>query len=172
MHFRNLIASAALALILAIPTAHAIPITADSGWISDEADALFANSTNSSVTFTVSAPTYFTITDAFQVGDNYQVLLSGTFTVVLQTATGTLPTFWTPGFDVPDFAYADADYSKGQILLAPGSYSWDLIDVASIAYPAGFYYRLDTQREPIAEPVTLTLIGSALLGLGLVRRRR
>jgi len=153
--------------------ASAIAITPGSGWVSDTVFAGTTPSSNSPVTFTITHDAYLSVTDAFIPGDVYQISNSAPpNTVVGTTSFVSLPFHWVNTGGTFNSAWADdAVYSKISLLLGPGSYSFNIEDIAaSFGLPAGFGERLDYAVVP--EPLSVALLGTGLLGLGLVRRRR
>jgi hypothetical protein len=152
--------------------ASALPIAPGSGWVSDSVSAGTTPSTNSPITFTITKDAYFSVTDAFVPGDVYQVSNSAPpHTVVGTTSFVSLPFHWVNTGGTFNSAWAnDAVYSKISLLLGPGSYSFNIEDIAAhFGLPAGFGERLD---YAVPEPLSIALFGTGLLGLGLIQRRR
>ena len=172
MKMRSLVLGVFATMALGIGAANAIPISAGSGWISDRADTLSTPRENSSYSFTLASAGVFSITDDFVVTDTYELLTGGTSNVLLTTSPGTLPSYWTSTGSEGDYAWADADYSKGQLFLGPGSYSIDVWDIADKGLPAGLWVRLDlVKASGVPEPTTLSLLAAGLLGFAASRRR-
>lgn len=161
----------------AVP-AYAIPLTPGAGWTSDSVSAGTTPSTNSPITFTITKSAYLSVTDAFVPGDVYEIVDSAPpNTVVGTTAFVNLPFRWANTGGTFNSAWASttgaggATYSKVSLLLGPGSYSFNIEDIAAnFGLPAGFAERLDYSAVP--EPAGIALLGAGLIGLGTAVRRR
>jgi hypothetical protein len=94
--------------------------------------------------------------------------------VIYETTSGVLGLTSTPvpgGSCVSDFTCASNDprYSSGIFDLGPGSYSIGGTQVSGIPGVGALIVQTIT---PIPVPASLPLLGAALLGLGLLRRRK
>ncbi len=161
-------ATAAMALVLGSNAAMANAMVLGGGWQADQESTANAATDQSPLTFTLTGPAVFSITDAFVVTDTYTVSITGG-ALLLTTAPGALPSYWsTPSDPTADAAWADPTYSKGQLFFGPGTYSLTVVDILNQGIPAGLYERLDA----VPEPAGIAILGVGLLGLGLVVRRR
>lgn len=170
-----------LAILLLRP-AFAGPITVDAGWYGfcfDEAgSAIYAGCQNEGigtvgnpVTFTLSGWGLFKITDAFRPGDSFDVDINGDSVIDFATPSVPAGPFITGN---PDVAFANPNFSSGQILLPPGSYSILVFVRDSPFGSGGGYFEVETTSGPttvIPEPATLTLLIPALALLFYMRKR-
>ena len=159
-----LLTAASIAAISA--PASATAITAGSGWQNDQVDAAGTPSENSPWTFTVSGPAMFSVTDAYIVGDVYQ-LFDASMTLV-DTST-----FYVGGGVQADGsflgqAWANGSYSHLEYHVGPGSYSFTVEGDGAGGLPAGFGVRLDSA---VPEPATWALMLLGFGGMGLMLRR-
>jgi hypothetical protein len=173
MRIKGFLASMAVAGAMAFsaPVAQSASLPVNAGWVDDITFALRAPSIGSEWTFDLPNGGTFSITDDFLYGDVYTVT-DATLGLLITTTPGLIPDAWTMSLGDPNgyIAWADPDYSKGQIVLGPGSYSLTIASVADILFPAGFYVRVDAPVVPA--PAALAIFGMGLAGLVAVRRRR
>lgn len=175
---RSFFKSALLATAMLVPAfASAGPITPDAGWYGfcfdgagSEAEAGCQNegvgTTGNSFTFDLLLPGLLKVTDAFLIGDIFDVFINSEFAFTTST-TGTGDTTGNP-----DVAFDSGYYSTGSTLLAAGSYSVDIL-VNTTPFDGGAgYITVETPAAPVPAPATLQLFGAGLLGLGLARRRK
>ncbi len=161
--FAALVASGAM---FSATNATGTVLVIDSGWNYDQLDAAGAPTEKSDWTFTITSGAVFSITDAFNFGDQYTV--SGSFALV--TSLGLLPVVWTlPSDPTADGAWANAGFQHGQITLGPGSYTISVTGDGAGGIPAGLYVRLDAA---VPEPTTLALLGLGFIGVAFARRRK
>ena len=91
--------------------------------------------------------------------------------LLVTTTFAAAPTYWTPVGDPADFNWVNLAYSRGQLLLAAGSYAFDVFgNNLPGGVPAGLYVRLDTINE-VPAPAALGLFAVGLAGLLVARRR-
>src|SRR5262249_4760996 len=129
-------------------------------------------------TFTTASTTMLEITDGFNIGDEFSVSISGSFTTSFNTSTinPALDGILGTGTDGPS-SWADTDYSHGSILLGPGSYtvSVNIIGNAGGMPPTGAGFIGDFTPTPtVPEPRGIAFLTIAFAGLGFaaVRRRQ
>lgn len=175
---KNFCTSVFLFAALLVPGfASAGPITPDAGWygfcFGDAGSAAEAGcvneavgTTGNAITFDLLGPGILKVTDAFNIGDIFDVYIDS----VLAFTTSTPGT----GSEVtnPDVAFSSGYYSAGSALLAAGSYTVDIFANTSPFQGGGAYFTVESQAAPVPAPATLLLFGAGLLGLGLARRRK
>lgn len=153
----------------------ASPVIVDGGWLGfcfDDGGPATAGCQNegtqtggNTFTFTALTSVEFKITDAFSTGDTFSV--SGDFSLTTPPVPDLDPDIETSD---PDVAFADSRYSHASVILAAGSYSFDVSNVHGCCEGGGAYLEVVTQQVP--EPGTLALLGVALAGIAFRRRRK
>jgi hypothetical protein len=139
--------------------------TVGGGWYWDEVGTSLAPSIYSPYSLSLTSPTIFSITDAYVPGDTWYVSDFGT--PILTTSFTLYPAF--PPSDVyVDAAWANTDYTHGQIILAAGSHSLSITTDGVGGLPAHTFTRLDA----VPEPTTMLLLGSGLIGLAGYGRKK
>jgi len=123
-------------------------------------------------TFTTTGNTLLEVTDGFNIGDEFDVMITGTVNTSFDTSTinPTQDGVLGPGVDGPT-SWADTDYSHGSILLGAGTYTVN-IDITrnALGFTGGAAFIQDTSAVP--EPSSVALLAVALIALGCVVQRR
>jgi hypothetical protein len=166
-------AAAAVGLLVWHGSALAGPIVVDAGWYgfcfggagspaTDGCQNQGIGTSGNPTTFTAARSVEFRVTDAFDYGDTFRVNIDG-----IDYFTSPAPTVAGVTSD-PDAAFADPDYSKIAVLLAPGDHTVNIFMVDSPWGGGGAYL----QAVSVPEPGSLALLGAGLAGLAFLRRRR
>ncbi len=167
-----------LALAIAVVPSQlaASPITVGAGWygfcFGDVGTAITAGCQNAGigtvgdpVTFTAAGSVEFRITDAFQPGDRFQIVIDGGAPMLTSVPSG------ASAFTVdPNTAFADPAYSHLAVMLGSGAHTVN-VTVAASPFGSGGGY-LEVVGSSVPEPAAFGLLGGGLLLLGVLRRRR
>ncbi|MER2520080.1 MAG: hypothetical protein ABTQ34_05255 [Bdellovibrionales bacterium] len=158
--FRSLLGAvtAAIAILAMAPQAQAasIAIGVDNLW-HDFTFGGQGSSWSDNFTFTLSAPAYLKVTDAFNSGDQFSVYNFAAF-----LGNTSVP---TNGSDLGanyDAAFASALFSHASFLLGPGTY--DISGFATLSPFGGG--RAAVQLSSVPLPAALPLLAMGLAGLG------
>jgi hypothetical protein len=151
--------------------ADALTITPDAGWFTDVIGEPGENSFGSPISFTIATSAVFTLLDCCVASDVWTV--SGDIAGV---STFDAPVYAVPlGIGDPFLAavldplFGDTAYSRLQLLLGPGTYTFNLTGDGAGGLPAGAGLRVDLSPVPL--PAALPLFLAGLLGLGILRQR-
>ena len=104
----------------------------------------------------------FTVVDAFEAGDRFQVFDFGASLGLTSVPVGS-----TDCGDDPIPCLASAGSSRGIFQLGAGTHSITVTPTLAPSGSGSAFLRVD----PVPEPSTFLVIGSALIGLGWVRRK-
>ena len=166
---------ASAALISASAASMAGPIAVDAGWygfcFGGPGSAATVGCQNLGVgtegnpfTFSLGGPGLLKVTDAFDIGDVFDVYVNSVLTFTTSTPGAGSST------SDPDVAFASGYYSAGSLVLAAGNYSVDVFVNQSPFGGGGAYLEVES-RHAVPLPGTLALVGLGLAGFGLRRRR-
>jgi hypothetical protein len=114
-------------------------------------------------TITLTGPATLTVLDLFQSVDQFEIFNN----LVLLGQTSVPVPGGLCGSDIT-CALGDLDYSRGVFLLGAGDHSITGAQLAGI--PGAGVFQITPTAVP--EPASLGLLGAALIGFGLFRRRR
>lgn len=158
-------------------TVSAAPVIPDAGWygfcfstpgapVYDGCQNQGVGTTGSPFSVNLLAPGWLKVTDAFDVGDQFDVYVDSLLAFSTSVpGTGS----WT---DDPDVAFSSGHYSAGSKLLAAGSYSIDIQVTNSPLNGGGAYVSIATQQATVPAPATLLLLVVGLLGVIGMRRQQ
>jgi hypothetical protein len=158
------------AMVVGVGSASADPIL-DSGWAYDEICCALTDSDESPYALALVTAAYLRITDYFVTGDTYFVYDFGAL-ILTTSLDGAHASLLPIGDPSGDAGWTDASFEHGEVLLAAGLHDITIQGDGEGGLPAGFYTRLDSAEPAIPEPGTLVLLGSGMLALVALRRRR
>jgi hypothetical protein len=162
-------------------SAFASPITVDAGWYGfcfagpgSPATAGCQNAgigiAGNDITFTAGGPVDLNVTDAFQQGDTFEVIVNGTIYNTDPVAPN------SAGLTTdPNAAFADPTYSHISIALPGGGYTVDIFDNANPFGEGGGAYieAVSASATGVPEPATIALLLAGIAGLfGFAQLRR
>lgn len=166
--------------LFAIAPAMADAVVVDGGWygfcyggtgepIVAGCDNEGVGTSGNPVTFTLTGPGTFRITDAFWAGDSFDVYANGQ--LLLQTPS--VAPDDTVAVSNPDLAFADPVYSTGSLRLGPGSYSINVFARDSPFESGGGYLSVvSAAAVGVPEPGALAgLLAASAVSFGVRRRR-
>ena len=163
MLFRSALAGAALAALTALPSAAATAVTPNSGWVVFNFGEVGSSFSNEPFTFTLTKAGALKVTDAFAIGDQFEIFDFGASMGLTSTPSddGT-----NAGSDY-DLAYGDARWSSGMWVLGPGSYS--ITGLAVLSPYGGGDGALMVSQVPLPAAGLMLMVG--LAGLAGLRRK-
>ena len=146
----------------------ATPITVDGGWLAfNWTGGPGVWDLEGAFTYDVPSPTGLKVTDFLVDGDRFEVYDGGSL-----IGTTSVPANDGASISDPDGAFADARWSSGEFLMAPGPHSITLktIQIAN-GFPSGTgSLRVDTIPIPAPGAILLGTLGAGLVSW--LRRRR
>lgn len=155
----------ALLSLVAGASAMAGPITIDnSAWTEFSFGGVGSPAGGNPFTFTALSDVFLSVTDSGLSGDRFEIFIDSV-SVGQTSASGSFGDGIGNNYDA---AFADPRWSSGSYLLGPGVYSVDIFTTVSPFGGGGAALRVDTA---IPEPATFGLLGVALLGVGIARRK-
>ena len=130
------------------------------------------SSSSDNYTFTLTDTLSFYVTDAYQIGDVFDVydgaILIGSTNFVAMDASEPISPLGDQA--LTQQAYDSGLYSVGEFVLGAGIYDMSMITAVSPFGSGGAYVKLDTSTA-IPEPGTMLLLGTGLIGLAYSRRK-
>jgi hypothetical protein len=141
----------------------------NAGWAYDQINTANTDSVDSPYVYNLTNFVKFSITDAFNTGDQYKVYDFGV--LILTTSTFAGAPFPVASDATADAAWASSSFQHGTVLLASGSHQLTVQGDGAGGLAAGFYTRMDAVPLPSASLMGLGLL-AGLGGVAWVRRRR
>ena len=172
---KRLVGLSSLLLLGWASTVSAGPIAVDAGWygfcfegVGSPATAGCQNDatagvTGNQITFASAGSVLLKVTDAFQYGDIFSLVIDAALPVLTSLVAVDASGVTTD----PDLAFADLGYSKYSTVLGPGAHTLDIFVDTSPFGGGGAYVEV----ESVPEPATLLLFGMGSFGLLSLRRR-
>lgn len=169
MRIRPIIFCATAAVALAATPANATTLILDAGWAYFDFDGV-GSSFDQTFDFTLAGPGFLNLTDAFAVGDIFELTING----IAQGNTSTPGAGPSLGGDA-DAAFNSGYYSRGSYALGAGSYNVSGVATASPFGSGGAYIQLASTglAGAVPEPATwaFMIFGFGAIG-GAMRLRR
>ena len=127
------------------------------------------SSSSDNYVFTVNSGYSLFVTDAYQVGDRFQVGDLGSTSFKETDATY----YYSPYGEQTSAqaAYDSGYYSTGEFILGAGSYDVTLTTLLSPFGGGGAYIKLATSSTAVPEPMTMLLFAMGLIGLAGLKRK-
>jgi hypothetical protein len=166
------------ALLAASGVSMADPIAVDGGWYgfcfdggtgnpaTNGCQNLAVGTAGNTFTFTLSGNGLLKVTDAFILGDRFDVWVDGSLAFTTSVAG------IGAGEADPDAAYNSGYYSTGSFLLAAGSHQVDIFTNVTPGGTGGAYMEVESRGGNVPEPDALALTGLALAALAWSRRSK
>ena len=127
------------------------------------------SSSSDNYAFTVGAGYSLFVTDAYQVGDRFEVGDLG-MTSFKEIDTNSYYSPWG-NQALAQAAYDSGYYSAGEFFLGAGTYNVTLTTVLSPFGSGGAYIKLARSSTAVPEPITILLLGLGLIGVATAGRK-
>lgn len=161
-----------MALTAAVPAGEATDLVLDGGW--QELILVSETQNTVGVSFSLSAPAWFRITDCCQGGDVFSVTDVPTGELLFNTIFQAFPTGFGDGPfpESADEGWTGIEWSSFERLFDPGDYRLNITGETVVLYPAALFVRLDSVVGVIPLPAALPLLAGGLAMFGLLGWRR